>query len=642
MRRAILAITLAFLMATVSFSSIGTADDTSGRQIDDVDCSGYSFEDLFEYDNAIFEFEVLDDWATSKLSANSWVNESKAATVRANIDSLFDGVPGGNNSWISTDEREAVREIGPKCIADMYTRIGIREGMSHRGGVDWNDVEFVEDGIALDEVDLIPADHPEERNCQNVLASSDCREVPVSATNNLEISMFTKAGETHNARFNQLANQGASNFTIGLNATNMTSADMNLHFPIVEGLRMAAYDIHDVTDGVAVSNLDAGSVEMVNLPDGSIVLTINIGYNLGDWPMIRNVFVDMTTMPPETNDIPVWTNEVPVDDTIIPMFTGDLLGIGNYENVAVESGVLENWASDNDGWSLDCLFNEEGWSSRMDSDGNLLVTSGSTESGTATCSLKDPYNATNEVTRTWRFGQPLYLEADAGIYSDSVDVEITPSLLVQNLAVDLTAIDSDGNPGSSSGASIGSNSAVVAVSLSQLSPGWVLIQVNASSGGMLDWNFWYFGLNLEKSNSPPVLLIDSLIGEKYATWSADQYSFSLSGTAMDPDSSGVELSATMCGDTTTGFTQDSSSWDVTLSIANCVAQGVTQYDVVITATDSEGATATLEINVANPFEQNDDSDNAIIEVQEESGLPSLGMFATVICMLGAALLVRKD
>ena len=82
--------------------------------------------------------------------------------------------------------------------------------------------------------------------------------------------------------------------------------------------------------------------------------------------------------------------------------------------------------------------------------------------------------------------------------------------------------------------------------------------------------------------------------------------------------------------------------DVTLSIANCVAQGVTQYDVVITAADSEGATATLEINVANPFEQNDDSDNAIIEVQEESGLPSLGMFATVICMLGAALLVRKD
>ena len=635
MRRAILAITLAFLMATVSFSSIGTADDTSGRQIDDVDCSGYSFEDLFEYDNAIFEFEVLDDWATSKLSANSWVNESKAATVRANIDSLFDGVPGGNNSWISTDEREAVREIGPKCIADMYTRIGIREGMSHRGGVDWNDVEFVEDGIALDEVDLIPADHPEERNCQNVLASSDCREVPVSATNNLEISMFTKAGETHNARFNQLANQGASNFTIGLNATNMTSADMNLHFPIVEGLRMAAYDIHDVTDGVAVSNLDAGSVEMVNLPDGSVVLSINIGYNLGDWPMIRNVFVDMTTMPPETNDIPVWTTEVPVDDTIIPMLTE------NTENLAVEGSVLENWASDNDGWSLDCLFNEDGWSSRMDSDGNLLVTSGSTESGTAVCSLKDPYNATNEVTRTWRFGQPASFSATPGIYSDSVDIEITPSLLVQNLAIDLVAMDSSLNTGPSSGASLGSNSATVTVSLSQISPGEVLIHVMASSDDMLDW-VQLLDLNIEKSNSPPILLIDSLIGEKYATWSADQYSFSLSGTAMDPDSSGVELSATMCGDTTTGFTQESSSWDVTLSIANCVAQGVTQYDVVITATDSEGATTSLEINVASPFEQNDDSDNAIIKVQEESGLPSLGMFATVICMLGAALLVRKD
>lgn len=635
MRRAILAITLAFLMATVSFSSIGTADDTSGRQIDDVDCSGYSFEDLFEYDNAIFEFEVLDDWATSKLSANSWVNESRASTVRANIDSLFEGVPGGNNSWISTDEREAVREIGPKCIADMYTRIGIREGMSHRGGVDWNDVEFVEDGIALDEVDLIPADHPTERQCQNMLASSDCREVNVSATNNLEISMFTKVGETHNARFNQLPNQGLSNFTIGLNATNMTSADMNLHFPIVEGLRMAAYDIHDVTDGVAVSNLDAGSVEMVNLPDGSIVLTINIGYNLGDWPMIRNVFVDMTTMPPETNDIPVWTNEVPADDTIIPMITK------NSENLAVEGSVLENWASDNDGWNLDCLFNEEGWSSRMDSNGDLLVTSGSTESGTATCSLKDPYNATNEVTRTWRFGQPASFSATPGVYSDSVDIEIIPTLLVQNLAVDLVAMDSSMNTGPSSGASLGSNSATVTVSLSQISPGKVMIHVMASSDDMLDW-VQMLDLSIEKSNSPPVLLIDSLIGEKYATWSADQYSFSLSGSAIDPDGSGVELSATMCGDTTTGFTQDSSSWDVTLSIANCVAQGLTQYDVAITATDSEGATTSLEINVANPFEQNDDSDNAIIQVQEESGLPSLGMFATVICMLGAALLVRKD
>jgi hypothetical protein len=60
---------------------------------------------------------------------------------------------------MSTDEREAVRAIGPECIADMDTRIGIREGLPHRGGVDWNDLEFVKDGIALDEVNLVPSNH---------------------------------------------------------------------------------------------------------------------------------------------------------------------------------------------------------------------------------------------------------------------------------------------------------------------------------------------------------------------------------------------------------------------------------------------------------------------------------------------------
>ena len=194
------ALLLAALMATMSLTTATTAQD-SGGGMDDVDCSGYTFEDLFEYNNAVFEFQILDDWASSDLYANSWVNESRAAVVRDNLDGLFEGFPGGDNDWISTDERDAVREIGAKCIADMYTRIGIREGMPHRGGVDWNDVEFVEEGIGLEEVDLIPAGNPEERSCAGryALASSDCQEVPTSATENLEISMFVKDGETYNS-----------------------------------------------------------------------------------------------------------------------------------------------------------------------------------------------------------------------------------------------------------------------------------------------------------------------------------------------------------------------------------------------------------------------------------------------------------
>jgi hypothetical protein len=134
-----------------------------------------------------------------------------------------------------------------------------------------------------------------------------------------------------------------------------------------------------------------------------------------------------------------------------------------------------------------------------------------------------------------------------------------------------------------------------------------------------------------------------LIDGSYATWSADQYSFSLSGTAMDPDGSDVSLSATLCGDTTTAFTETAPpAWDVTLSIANCVAQGSTQYDVTITATDSSGAISTISVNVPDPFTQDNNGDGDFDSVKEDSGLPAIGLFATIICMLGAALLLRRD
>ena len=127
------------MLSVVSTPWVSSLDDTAvilpaeGRQELDVDCSGYTFEDLFEYDFALFELDVLDDWATGDLYANAWVNGSNSAIVRDNLDGLFEGLPGGDNDWISTDERDAVRSIGPKCIVDMETRLGMREGIPHSG-----------------------------------------------------------------------------------------------------------------------------------------------------------------------------------------------------------------------------------------------------------------------------------------------------------------------------------------------------------------------------------------------------------------------------------------------------------------------------------------------------------------------------
>lgn len=634
MKRRLSALLLAILMATMSMTGTTIAED-SGRQMDDdVDCSGYTFEDLFEYDNAVFMFEILDDWATSDLYANSWVNESRAATVRENLDGLFEGFPGGNNSWISTDERDAVREIGAKCIADMYTRIGIREGIPHRGGVDWNDVEFVEEGIGLEEVDLIPTGHPEERSCSEryLFASADCQEVPVTATNNLEISMFTKDEETHNTRFNQLPNSGESDFTVAMNVTNVTSATMMFTFPYVDGLRMANWTIQD--DGV--ENLAAGSIDEIFLPDGSVRVSVDIQYDRADYPMIRNIFFDMTTSPPETNDFPIWTSSEPADDTIIPIIND------GSEVVAISGETMADWASDDDAWGLDCQFTETGWSSRMNADGELLVTPGTSQSSDATCHLVDPYGATSNTSHTWRFGQPASFSAVVGMYTDSVDIESTPTLLVQNLGLSISAMQGSTN-GIPTSVNLGSTSSTDTVSLSVISPGAFMIHVTATSASMLDWNA-AFDLGLEKRNSLPVVEIDfDSIEGTYATWSSDSLSFTLTGTAVDPDGGMVSLSATMCDETSTGFTTNGDTWSVTLSIAKCVAQGDTEYYVVITAKDSVDAESSADITVPDPWaSDNSNSDSTEDTSDDAGGLPSLGMFATIIAMLGAALLSRRD
>ena len=623
---------LTALFVLLPLNGIVSAED-SGRQVDDVDCSGYSFEDLFEYDNAVFMFEILDDWATSDLYANSWVNESRAATVRDNLDSLFDGFPGGNNDWLSTDERDAVREIGAKCIADMYTRIGIREGIPHRGAVSWNNATFVEEGIGLEEVNLIPDGHPEERDCSTryAFASSDCREVPTTATNNLEISMFVKEGETHNTRFTKLPNSGQSNFTVAMNVTNMPLASMVFTFPYIDGLRMANYSIQD--DGV--ENPLGATIEEIFLPDGSVRISVGISYEIGVETAIRNIFIDMTTTPPESNEHPVWTVNAPKDNTIIPILNDGM------ETLAIKGETMESWATDDDAWGLDCEFNEEGWSSRMMGT-DLFVTPGQSSSGTADCSLIDPYGAKSEVIHTWRFGQPATITADAGIYSDSVDITVTPTMLVQSIAMSL-APNQDLSDGASTNFNLGSTATTQSVSLSGVGPGLFHIHVIGNSEGMLNWDV-IMNLNLEKKNTPPTLVVyEDEIEGGYATWSSDQYSFTLSGSAFDPDGTLSSLSATMCGQTTTSFTTEGTNWVVSLSIAKCVADGFTQYDVVISAQDDVGDITYVDISVPDPFaedtEGNTDDTGA---PEEEAGLPSIGVFASIIAILSAALILRRD
>lgn len=620
---------LALVSPSIEMSALDeneAVDSTSGRQGSlDVDCSGYTFEDLFEYDFALFTLDVNDDWATGVMDARAWVNGSKSAVVRDNLDGLFDGVPGGNDDWISTDEREAVRSIGPKCIADMETRLGIREGLAHRGNVDWNDLEFVEDGIALDEVNLVPTGHEQERSCSSPLSDAGCKEVPVTVTDDLEIHLLIAENQNNNVRFDQLPNQGSSNFTLAMNVTNITDAQLVMTFPVEQGLRVAEMGFYD--DGVLNENLQTPESEF--LPDGRLRIVANVDYPIGSYPMIRNLFVDFTTMAPFTNDDPIWSTTAPEDGTIIPV------GTTNGEMLATEDAGM--WVIDESGWSLQCDFTDSGWDVRMDENAGLYVTANGA-SAVGQCAGVDAFGAETAEHRNYTFG--MVMDATAALSSSGDSIEFTPTStgIVSSLTV-MAHAHQTGVMGPDATAVADSSGVMMDLSMSGLAPGDVMIMGTATANGMLDYHFM-LDLGIEKMNKPPTITIDTNLQGQEAEWELDGLKFTLNGNVIDPDGQDVSMTLSICNGQTSNFNRDNLAWEIQVSIANCIQNNVeSPYNVVIVATDASGATATLSIDVADPnVGGSDTTGEGTTDSEESSGgiLPAPGLFATLIVGLVAA------
>ena len=101
----------------------------------------------------------------------------------------------------------------------------------------------------------------------------------------------------------------------------------------------------------------------------------------------------------------------------------------------------------------------------------------------------------------------------------------------------------------------------------------------------------------------------------------------------------------MCDETTTSFTSEGSEWVVSLSIAKCVSMGLTEsYDVTISAKDDVGESTPIDIFVPNPDadDENEGETDTNEADEEAAGLPSIGVFASLISILAAAFILRKD
>ena len=652
------ALGLILLMILISSSpiftahvSLDSADEqlpAEGRQALDIaaECEGLKFEDLFDYDFAGFVINIGDDWATAEMDADAYVNGSKSSIVRENLDGLFEGLSGGDNGFISTDERDAVRAIGPKCIGAMDTRIGMREGIPHRGSPDWNNMSFVEDGIDLDEIDLVPANHPNERSCQNIGAASGCKEVPVSITDDMQIMMFLANGESNNVRFDQLPNSGDSNFTLSLNVSNMSYANLELNFPLKQGLRMVNYSIQDTTtetDGTVtvVENTALSAPEDMYLPDGRLRVNQVVTYEASEYPILRELFIDFTTMAPETNEVPEWSSNAPADGTVIPML--DSMGSSD-QMITVAGEKTEMWATDDSGWGLDCTFAEAGWSASLDGDGNMIVSNQNSQasSSDAECYVVDPFGAVSIDSRNWTFGHVFTSTAVLSTAGDSIEFTITPTGLVSEMSVSAHSHQTNAM-GQMRTATLAADASTLSLPLEGLSPGMVMVMGQAQSSTMLDLDFM-LNFGIEKASLPPVIAVNKNLDGMNATWDANGLKFSLQGDVLDPDGEEVTLSLQLCGYTTNDFLRVGSGWEIDVNIVTCSAQNppVTSYDIVLTATDESGTVTTFSVFVPDPYsDDSGDESGDNVQVVEEEGLPALSLMATLsITLLGAAFASR--
>ncbi|MEC8266576.1 MAG: hypothetical protein VXZ95_03700 [Candidatus Thermoplasmatota archaeon] len=598
---------------------------TEGRQLQDVNCSGMTFEDLFSYDRADFEVVIDAAWSGAAITATAYASDERASAVRTDLDGLFDGFPGGNDSWISTDEREAVRSVGPACISDMDTRMAFHEGSGVRDrATNPNVVKFIEDGIALDERNLVPEDHPDNRRCATFGTSTDCKEVPVSATEATEIDLLIKDGETINAGFDEVENPADEAFSLSIVTTNMTRAGMALTFPLVPGLTLGAWAVLD--DGVA--NTDVPAPVMNQTENGNLVIELELDYPEASYPMQRELFLDFTTEDLSINDPPEWMSNAPENGTWIAMPP-------NAERVDLSASEVALWVSDRHGWNLLCE-GSDGWNITHTAGAAPTLHRGSTQEGEVNCHAVDGYGLVSEDSRSWYGAVPFEWNASLSESLHAI-VEVTPEGSTgYTLAANLVQ-------GERTTASISipvTGDTMFDHGTQGLRPGGFVWEYRLTGGGWLTSEA-RINLGLELPNTPPSLSLTRGLDGSNGTMNALGTSIIVAGEVMDPEGEAVTLAWRLCGASSSDVRLDGMTWEADVRTIACEQQGVDVYEITVTAEDASGGTSSLTfvVDVAEnepepvPVEPGD---------EEGRGIPGPGAALGVLCLIAAALSRRPS
>ena len=365
---------IAILMMSLSispphYSEVLKKQDISMEQFGgggtfEAQCSKSSFEDVFSYTWAEFNVTVADNWRSAQIDAMAWVNGTMADDFRAFLDGLLDGlVPSGGDGWLSSDEREAVRSVAADCVEYTMTRVGVRDGEHHRGGaaVDWRNATWVEDGVSIDEWNMVPERHSTVRDCSSFGSSQGCYEVPVVPNSDRDcdtdrelldecrIELYL-SGEV------DLYNiQSLETLTLAMNVSNISRATYTINAPFAEGMRLSLFEEcegRDLLNGGSATPIRGScigdgstSVSSHYNEQGGLTLEIKPNRPSSYWPLGEDLFFDLTTIPPPVDDPPSWTSDAPEN--------GTLWAYGMVEGDSFNSNVVVAEWSEIAGWFVD-------------------------------------------------------------------------------------------------------------------------------------------------------------------------------------------------------------------------------------------------------------------------------------------------
>ncbi len=630
-------------------------------------CGSLTFEDMFNYSFATFDVDINDDWQSAWVQATAYVNDTLSDQVRTDLDWLFgdQSLPGGDNGWLSTDERAGTETVGRDCVEETHTRLGFRAGPVHRGGVgvDWRNSSWSNDdgNMVLEEWNLLPVNHPNWRNCQHLGASPDCREIPVEPLQGRNCDDTTADSPSLdecklviwlNGTIKWQSMSDTDQFTIAMNMTNMTHAQLAFTFPPKTGthpdtgaatpLRVAMFEECDGrmvdedpnNDGSSPSiggcQNNGGlshSTEMIDdAGEQRLRLTVDATYDFADWPTGQDMFIDMTTETPPPNDPPVWTNEAPAEGDIIPIVRGQ-------GQPFMPWSALTSWLNDEAGVAnLDVTCSGPiTWGVATAANGDRTVNVPSTsDQATVSCEALDDIQQSSGM-RNWTVAVPYEVSSANSTLSNPHIITVSPESGMGAMSVTVRLLQ-DGVEVGTATQQVDGSATSFSIATNAATPGDVSVETMVSGVGILSSSLAH-DVTLAKESSPPSITISE------TTW--DGTSWSARGQFSDPD--GEEVTFTIkigeaSGGTiiVTGNTWQSQSIDFELEDEGTHTVSITACD-----TSERCTTITADVDNTHLFSKSQIDPPPPIQEETESSIPAPGLLFVLLGVIGALLYVSR-